>query len=155
MRFHTKYFFVFILIGLTFLSVRHWVDRKRESIQDIDIVRTDIDEGDAHLGSWAQKNDNALLLLRLVRDGSFHYQVISHSGKDTLTYTGHYEILPFVSSNSGLSLPRLVAVSDKGDTIINHFIELTHATSRDVDVLKLNANDDPDAPAMLFYRVKQ
>ncbi|HTE29845.1 MAG TPA: hypothetical protein VK666_05690 [Chryseolinea sp.] len=155
MRIHTKYFFLFILAGIVFLSVRHWLDRKREKIQDIDIVRGDIDEGDSQLGLWAQKNDSALLMVRLRRDGSFDYQVVAYPVKDTLRYTGRYRILPSFVSNSRVSYPRLIAVSANGDTLINHFIQLTRAIKRNVDVLSLKANNDPDAPAILFYRIKQ
>jgi hypothetical protein len=155
MRIHTKYFFLFILAGIVFLSVRRWTDRKREKIQDIDIVRQDIDEGDAQLGLWAQKNDSALLSLRLKRDGSFDYQVVAYPVKDTLRYTGSYQIVSSVVSNSRLTYPRLIAVSAHGDTVINHFIQLTRATRKDVDVLSLKTSNEPDAPAMLFYRIKQ
>ena len=155
MRIHTKYFFLFILAGIVFLSVRRWIDRKREKIQDMDIVRKDIDEGDSQLGLWAQKNDSALLSLRLKRDGSFDYQAVAYPVKDTLRYTGRYRIISSFVSNSRLTYSRLIAVSAHGDTIINHFIQLTRATTRDVDILSLKANNDPDAPAMLFYRIKQ
>lgn len=138
-----------------FLSLRHWIDRKREKIQDIDIVRTDVDNGDAHLGFWVQKNDSALILLRFKRDSSFYYNVIISSAKDTSLFTGKYYIMPAIVNNNGLQCPRLIAVSNEGDTIINHFIQMTRATKKNVDILSFRTANNIDSPSILFYRVKQ
>ncbi|MGG9964807.1 hypothetical protein [Ferruginibacter sp. SUN106] len=146
-----KYFLFSLLTVAAFLMLRHWLDRKREKIQDIDIVRADMYEGDSHLGTWAQKNGNVLVTFRLKRDGNFNYEVDEGTSKDTVRYAGKYLLLP-ASGKDGWDYVRLVAVSDKGDTIINHFIETTHATKRDVDVLSLKTDT---TAAMLFYRVKQ
>ncbi|MBS1754964.1 MAG: hypothetical protein KF741_02820 [Ferruginibacter sp.] len=150
-----KYFFLFILAVAVFLAVRHWLDREREKTQGIDIVRADMDEGDSHLGSWAQKNDSTLLLLRLQRDGNFNYRVVTYPKNDTLKYTGQYRLLPSVVTNNGLQYPHLIAISTKGDTIINHFIQITRATKKNIDILSLAKNNIPGSPAILFYRIKQ
>lgn len=150
-----KYFFLFILAVAVFLAVRHWLDRKREKIQGIDIVRADMDEGDSHLGSWAQKNDSALLLLRLQRNGSFSYRVVKYPKNDTLKYNGQYQLLPPVVTNNGLQYPLLIAISTNGDTIINHFIQITRATKKNIDILSLEKKYIPGSPAILFYRIKQ
>ncbi|MBX2934696.1 MAG: hypothetical protein KF825_10645 [Ferruginibacter sp.] len=150
-----KYFFLFILAVAAFLAVRHWLDREREKIQDIDIVRADMDEGDPHLGSWAQKNDSALLLLRLQRDGNFSYRMVTYPKNDTLKYNGQYRLLPPAVTNNGLQYPHLIAISTKGDTIINHFIQITRATKKNIDILSLEKNNIPGSPAILFYRIKQ
>lgn len=155
MRYYAKYFFLFILAVAIFLSLRHWADRKREKIQGIDIVRADVDNGDAHLGSWAQKNDSALILLRFKRDSSFYYKLITLPKKDTFYFTGHYQIMPAVATTTGLQYPCLVAVSNEGDTIINHFIQISRATKKNVDILSFKTVNSTDSPSMLFYRVKQ
>jgi hypothetical protein len=155
MRYYAKYFFLFILAVAIFLSLRHWIDRKREKIQDIDIVRTDVDNGDAHLGSWAQKNNSALILLRFKRDSSFYYSVITSSAKDTSRFTGKYYIIPSIVTNNGLQYPRMIAVSNEGDTIINHFIQMTRATKKNLDMLSFKTTNSVDSPSMLFYRIKQ
>ncbi len=155
MRINIKYFLFSLLFVAAFLMLRHWLDGKREKIQDIDIVRPDMHEDDAHLGTWAQKNGNLLISLRLKRDGNFSYEVDKGISKDTIKYAGTYIIMPAVSDNYGMYYSRLVAVSDKGDTIINTFIQTTHATKRDVDVLSLKADTRSDSAAMLFYRIKQ
>ncbi|GAB2808802.1 hypothetical protein GCM10027043_04980 [Ferruginibacter profundus] len=131
------------------------MDRKREKIQDIDIVRSDMYDGDSHLGTWAQKNGNVLVTFRLKRDGNFSYEIDEGTSKDPVKYAGKYIIQDAVAGNDSWQYSRLVAVSDKGDTIINHFIETTYATKRNVDVLSLKANTNSDSTTMLFYRVKQ
>ena len=150
-----KYFLFSLLCVAAFLVLRQWLDRKREKIQDIDIVRPDMYDGDSHLGTWAQKNGNVLITFRLKRDGNFSYQTAEGTSKDPIKYAGKYVILDVVPGNDGWQYSRLVAVSDKGDTIINHFIEMAHATKRNVDVLSLKADRNSDSTTMLFYRVKQ
>lgn len=154
MRYYAKYFFIFILVVAVFLSIRYWIDRRRGKFQDIDIVRADLDNGDSHLGSWAQKNDNSLLLLRFKRDGSFFYSVVIYPAKDTLKYTGYYKITQSVVNNNALQYPQMLAISNKGDTIINHFMQIKRATKKNVDILSLKTGNNDDA-AMLFYRIKQ
>ncbi|MEI9954818.1 MAG: hypothetical protein WDM90_00540 [Ferruginibacter sp.] len=150
-----KYFLFSLLALAAFLMLRHWLDRKREKIEDIDIVRPDMYDGDAHLGTWAQKSGNVLVTFRLKRDGNFTYEVDKDTPKDTVKYEGQYQVMPTVIGNDRLQYYRLVAVSNKGDTVINSFIETTHATKRNVDVLSLKNDSSPDAAAMLFYRIKQ
>ncbi|MGC4104010.1 hypothetical protein [Ferruginibacter sp.] len=155
MRIHIKYYLFSLIAVAFFLIARHWVDRKREQVQDIDIVRPDMYEGDAHLGTWAQKNGDTLITFRLKREGDFTYETTEGPSKKTVQYTGKYEILPAVIGKDGLSYFRLVALSDRGDTVINHFIETSHATKRDVDILSLTAYSSRDSAAMIFYRIKQ
>lgn len=150
-----KYFLFSLLTVAAFLMLRHWFDRKREKIQDIDIVRPDMYEGDSHLGTWAQKHGDTLITFRLKRDGNFSYEVAEGRSKDRVIYAGKYLLMSGVPGKDGFDYFRLVAVSDKGDTIINHFIETTHATKRNADVLSLKADSSPGTAAMLFYRVKQ
>ncbi len=154
MRSSAKYFFIFIIAVAVFLSIRHWLDRKREKNQDIDIVRADLGKGDSHLGSWAQKNDSTLLLLRFKRDGSFFYMVVTYPQKDSLKYTGNYKIMPSIVNNTGLRYPRMIAISNLGDTIINHFLEIKRATKQNVDILRFKTGINSEE-AMLFYRIKQ
>ncbi len=119
----------------------------------MEIVREDMDEGDAHLGRWAQKNKDALIEFRLKRDGSFSYEVVEYPGNDTIRYIGSHHLKMVVGYN-GEQYPRLVAVSDKGDTIINHSVYLTRATKKDVDILGLKKDNKMNTPAQLFYRIK-
>lgn len=149
-----KYFLFSLLCVAAFLMLRHWLDRKREQIQDIDIVRPDIYEDDAHLGTWAQKNDDTLITFRLKRDGSFSYGVAKVASKDSVKYAGKYLLMSAVADD-GLQYPRLVAVSDHGDTVINHFIQMAHATKRNVDILILKTDSYSSDTAIRFYRVKQ
>jgi hypothetical protein len=150
-----KYFLFSLLTIAAFLMLRHWLDRNREKIQDIDIVRPDMYEDDAHLGTWAQKNGSILITFRLKRDDCFNYEIDNAASKKTIKYTGKYLIMPGAITNDGLQFSRLVAVSDKGDTIINNIIKMTRATKQNVDVLSLNTDSNSSSAAMLFYRLKQ
>lgn len=119
----------------------------------MEIVREDMDEGDAHLGRWAQKNKDVLIEFRLKRDGRFSYEVVEYPGNDSIRYTGSHHLKLAVGYN-GEQYPRLVAVSDKRDTIINHSVYLTRATKKDVDILGLKKDNQINTPALLFYRIK-
>ena len=136
-----------------FLGIRKWLDRNSERLLDTEIIREDIDEGDAHLGRWARKNEDALIQFRLKRDGRFSYEVVEYLEGDTIRHVGWHQIIPAVG-HPGEPYPRLVAVSDKGDTIINHSVYLTRATIRNVDILGLKKDNQIDTPAILFYRIK-
>ena len=132
-----------------FLGIRKWFDRKREKFQDTEIIRADMDEGDAHLGRWARINEEVLIQFRLKRDGRFSYEVVEYPEMDTLRHIGRHQIIP-----DGEQYPRLVAVSDNGDTLINHRIFLTRATKKDVDILALKKDNQIDTPALLLYRIE-
>ncbi len=137
-----------IFLGLVvaiFLSVRECYDRVSEDVHDQEIIREDLGDNDAHLGSWGQANKNAIIQFRLKRDGRFNYEVVTRPDNDTIRHTGLYNI------NSDL---KLVAVSDNGDTIINHGVYLTRSANGKVDVMNLTQNN-ADTAAMLFYRIKQ
>lgn len=137
-----------IFLGLVvaiFLSVREWFDRVQEDVRDQEIIREDLGGNDAHLGSWGQANKNAIIQFRLKRDGRFNYEVVTRPDNDTIRHAGWYNI------NSDF---KLVAVSDNGDTIINHGVYLTQSANGKVDVMNLVQNND-DTAAMLFYRLKQ
>jgi len=75
---------ILVVALVVFLAIRKWIDRIRERVEDTEIVRDDMDEGDAHLGFWAQKNANALIQIRLKRDGTFKYEVIEYPINDTI-----------------------------------------------------------------------
>lgn len=149
-----KGFVILFFAVLAFLGIRKWLDRNREKVQDVEIIRSGLDEGDAHLGVWAQKNTDALVQLRLKRDGSFTYEVVSYPANDTIRYSGKHQIIPTTGYN-GNPYPRLVAVSKQGDTVINHYVYLTHAVTKNVDMLGLANDNSPDAGAMMYYRIKQ
>jgi len=147
--------FVFLFLGvLVFLGIRKWLDRTREKVQDVEIVRSDLDEGDAHIGVWAQKNKDALVQLCFKRDGSFIYEAVSYPAKDTTRYLGKHQIIPAIGYN-GSPYPRLVAVSNEGDTIINQYVYLTRAATKNVNMLGLANDNSPNAGARMFYRIKQ
>ncbi|HNT49426.1 MAG TPA: hypothetical protein PLM56_06120 [Cyclobacteriaceae bacterium] len=139
---------ILVVALVVFLAIRKWIDRIRERVEDTEIVRDDMDEGDAHLGFWAQKNANALIQIRLKRDGTFKYEVIEYPINDTIRHIGQYQIY-------NEEQPRLMALSNTGDTIINHYVYLMRATKRNVDILGLKESTQVDAGAMLFYRIKQ
>lgn len=141
------------MIVAAFLGIRKWLDRNREELQDTEIIREDMDEGDAYLGRWARKNEDALIQFRLRRDGRFSYEVVEYAERDTIRHIGRHQIIPAVGYH-GERYPRLVAVSDNGDTIINHSVYLTRATIRNVDILGLKKDNQIDTPAILFYRIK-
>lgn len=150
-----KYFFLFILAVAIFLAVRYWLDRKREAIQQIDIVRKDLDLGDSHLGSWAMKNDTTLTIVRFRRDGFFSCQHISYLTKDTIKEQGRFSIITSYVDEKGLHYPRIIAISDQGDTLFNHFLHITRATKKNVDILVLQPNENTDSLKAVFYRIKQ
>lgn len=154
MRSYFKYFLGFVMVIVFFFTIRRWLDGKREAIQDIDIVRN-TDTKNAHLGTWAQQNGHTLTKFRLKRDSSFTYEAVTGPSSDTTRYKGQYHIQPAVVDYEGLHYPRLIALSNDGDTIINHFIQMARATKQDVDMMKLLTDNGPDAPAMLFYRIMQ
>jgi hypothetical protein len=141
------------MVVAAFLGVRKWLDRAREELDDTEFIRDDLDEGDAHLGRWAQKNEHALIQFRLKRDGRFNYEVIESSTADTIRHTGWHQILRSVDVH-GKQYPRLFALSDNGDTILNHSVCLTRATIKNVDILELKKDNQPDTRAILFYRIK-
>ncbi len=141
------------IVVAAFLGIRKWVDLKREKAQDIEIVRADLDEGDAHLGSWAQKNGNALVQLRFKRNGSFIYETVGYPANDTVRYSGKHQIIA-TATNMGV-YPRLVAVSDNGDTIIHHYVYLTRAATKNIDILNLSKDNNIDTAVIQFYRIKQ
>lgn len=146
--------FILLFIGVTaFLGIRHWLDRKREQAQDVEIIRSDMDAGDAHLGSWAQKNANALIRFRLRREGGFSYEAIIYAANDTIRYSGRYQIIATPGQHG--TYPRLVAVSSEGDTVINQYVYLSRAVKQNVDILNLAKDNSPDAEAMQFYRIQQ
>ena len=71
-----------------FLGIRKLLDRSRERLGDMEIVREDMDEDDLHLGHWAQKNGNVLIQFRLKRDGRCNYDDIDLRKKDTVKHAG-------------------------------------------------------------------
>jgi hypothetical protein len=150
-----KYYRAIILVVAVgaFLGIRKWLDLNREKILDTEIIREDMDEGDAHLGRWARKNEDALIQFRLARDGRFSYEAVEYPEKDTIRHAGWHQIIPSIGYQ-GEQYPRLVAVSDKGDTIINHSVYLTRATIKNVDILGLKKDNQIDTPSILFYRIK-
>ncbi len=146
--------FIVLFIGVAaFLGIRHWLDRKREKAQDVEIIRADWEEGDAHLGSWAQKNREVFIQFRLKRDGSFSYETVTYPANDTVRYSGQYQVVSVSGSNG--AYPRLIAISDKGDTIIHHYVYLNRAAKQNVDVLNLAKDNSIDATVIQFYRIKQ
>jgi len=146
--------FIILVVAMgVFLGIRKWFDRKREKLQDMEIIREDMDVGDAHLGHWAQKNEEALIQFRLKRDGRFTYEVVEYLEMDTLRHVGWHQIMS-VNDSNGEQYPRLVAVSDNGDTIINHRVYLIQATKKNVNILELKKENQVDTPAILLYRIR-
>jgi hypothetical protein len=142
-----------LFLVAAFLGIRKWLDRTREKLQDTEIIRDDLDEGDAHLGCWAQQNEEAWIQFRLKPDGGFSYEVVQYPGNDTIRHAGWHQVIATIGYH-GEHYPRLVAVSNDGDTIINHYVYLTRATKKNVAILGLKKDNLTDTPSLLFYRIK-
>lgn len=144
-----------LTIGGGYLGLRNWLDRRTEKKQDTEIIR----EGEEILGSWGQKSAGSLIRFRLRRDGTFTYKLVQYPLSDTVTINGRYGI---ASANGHLKTgdyPRLIAVSVKGDTIINHYIAYltpydATALNQGYDKLILNAGGGLDTAGLVFYRIK-
>ncbi|MCF3110828.1 hypothetical protein LL912_18735 [Niabella sp. CC-SYL272] len=138
-----------------YLGIRKWADRRTERNQDTEIVR----ENEEYLGSWAQKSDGSFIRFRLQRDGGFLYKLVQYPGRDTTTINGSYAIVTVSGNSSTDQYPRLIAVSDQGDTIINHYI--AYITPYDVvaldggyDKMVLNPGGRLDTTGLAFFRIK-
>ena len=148
------YIIIIFLAAATYLVVREWVDRKKEKALDMEIVRAD----EEHLGSWAHKSPEVLIRFRLHRDGKFTYSSVEYPHGDSTALKGKYEIIGVVGDRSADYYPRLVAVSDKNDTVFNHLI--AYITPYDtkvstLDKMILNRNSVYDTLGYTFYRVSQ
>lgn len=138
-----------------YLGIRKWTDRRTEQNQDTEIVR----ENEEHLGSWAQKSDGRFIRFRLQRDGRFLYKLVQYPGGDTTTINGSYAIVTVPGNSRTDPYPRLIAVSDQGDTIINHYIVYITpydavALDEGYDKLILNAGGRFDTTGLVFFRIK-
>lgn len=138
-----------------YLGLRHWIDRKTEAKQDTEIIR----EGEEILGSWGQRSDKSLIRFRLRRDGTFTYKLVQYPVQDTTIITGKYGVATAAGNLKTGDYPRLIAVSDQGDTIINHYIAyLTPydavALDKGYDKLILNSGGRLDTTGLVFYRIK-
>jgi len=145
-----------LIAGGSYLAIRQWIDRRTEKKQDTEIVR----EGEEMLGSWGQKSASSLIRFRLRRDGTFTYKLVQYPQSDTVVINGTYGIATSAGSKSGGDYPRLIAVSDKGDTIINHFIAYltpydAAALDKGYDKMILNAGGRLDTTGLVFYRIKE
>lgn len=144
-----------LVITGSYLGLRNWLDRRTEKRQDTEIIR----EGEEILGSWGQKSANSLIRFRLRRDGTFTYKLVQYPLSDTVTINGRYGIAAATSQQKTGDYPRLVAVSDKGDTIINHYIAYltpydAAALDKGYDKLILNSGGRLDTAGLVFYRIK-
>lgn len=140
----------FVVLG--YLTIRGWLDRRKEKAHNIEIVR----ENEEYLGSWAYKSPDLLIQFRLQRDKKFTYILVNYHKKDTITITGQYEI---ADNRNIINYPRLIAISDKSDTLFNHFIAYitpndAFASDAGYDKMVLHENGIYDTVAYTFYRVK-
>lgn len=145
-----------LIAGGGYLAIRQWMDRRTEKKQDTEIIR----EGEEILGSWGQKSANNLIRFRLRRDGTFTYKLVHYPQSDTVVVNGAYEIATSAGSRSSGDYPRLIAVSNKGDTVINHFIAYltpydAAALDQGYDKMILNAGGRLDTAGLVFYRIKE
>lgn len=138
-----------------YLGIRKWMDRRIEQKQDAEIVR----ENEEYLGSWAQKSGGRLIRFRLQRNGRFLYQLVPGPARDTIIINGNYEIAASSANIRTDHYPRLVAISDLGDTIINHYIAYitpynAHALDQGYDKIVLNPGGRSDTAGLVFFRTK-
>ncbi|MBN8865078.1 MAG: hypothetical protein J0H92_17015 [Sphingobacteriales bacterium] len=144
-----------LTIGGGYLGFRNWLDRRTEKKQNTEIIR----EGEEILGSWGQKSASSLIRFRLRRDGTFTYKMVQYPVSDTVTINGRYGISSANGHVKTSDYPRLIAVSDNGDTIINHFIAYltpydAAALDQGYDKMILNAGGRLDTAGLVFYRIK-
>ncbi|MFT3677582.1 MAG: hypothetical protein QM781_16955 [Chitinophagaceae bacterium] len=144
-----------LIAGGGYLAIRQWIDRRTEKKQDTEIVR----EGEEILGSWGQKSARSLIRFRLRRNGTFTYKLVQYPLSDTVTISGRYGIASANGHTKTGDYPRLIAVSDKGDTIINHYIAYltpydAAALDQGYDKMILNAGGRLDTAGLVFYRIK-
>lgn len=154
MRRYILYPFILLVIVGGFLTIRKWVDRKVEKANDMEVVR----EGEEYLGSWASKSATGLVQFRLRRNGEINYTVTTYPQSDTVKINGKYEILTAPGGRNVQYYPRLLAISDKGDTIFNYFIAYITSYGSTVDKtdkMILNRNNRYDTTGYIFYRIKQ
>ncbi len=144
------YLFLFGILVALFLLARKWFDEKKEDLFDMEVVRQD----EEHLGQWAGRSAKAFILFRLKRDNSFTGKYVLGEQTDTVRISGKYDI---IGGSNTAYYPRLVAVGQNGDTLLNFFI--AYVTPYDskvskVDKMVLNPNSIYDTISYVFYRVK-
>ena len=142
----------FLIIGL-FLWIRKCVDRGVERITGEEIIR----EGDELFGTWASKTNEGMLQFHLKRYGSLSYMLINLATNDTNKSTGHYSVLNNRTASPGY-FPRICAISDNGDTLMNYYIQYVtpyNSTIDKYDRLILSPHSMYDTVAWKFYRLKK
>src|SRR5688572_29475981 len=122
-----------LLLGLVvalFLLLRNFFDEKVENAMDIEVVR----DGEEHLGNWASKTNESLIHFRLRRDQRFTWKLVKYPKGDTVTIEGKYDIIGPGADRTTEYYPRIIAVDEKNDTLINFFI--AYVTPYDTKVEK-------------------
>jgi len=140
---------VLAFVVALFLVVRNWVDRKREKILDKEIVR----EGEEWLGQWSGYTSEAFCYFRLKRDGNFTSKTVIHGQHDTSHVNGQYQI---IDGQSASWYPRLLAISETGDTVFNFYLASVTpygSTVSKADRMVLQPNSLYDTVSYIFYRV--
>lgn len=150
-------FFNLIILGIIvalFLVIRSWIDRKRERLYDIEIVR----QGEEFLGSWASRSAGSFVYFRLRRDGGFESKRVANSDGDTVYTSGRYSIESAEYNRSTDHYPRLIVVNQNKDTLFNYFIAYVtpYDTKADkTDRMVLSPSGIYDTISYVFYRIKQ
>ncbi len=147
---------IIFFAGWGYLTLRQWLDRKKEKAQDIEIIR----ENEEYLGSWASKSLESLIKFRLHRDGKFTYKMVDYNRADSTTITGRYEVIGTAGGNDPVYYPRLIAIDDKNDTVFNYFLAYvtpydSYATNRGYDKMILNPHGSYDTVAYTFFRIEE
>jgi hypothetical protein len=152
-----KFFVGLIAIAIAasaYLLIRSWVDAREEKKKDIEIPR----DGEEYLGSWANKNKKALIQFRLQRNRQFTHKMVEYPGNDTILIQGNYDIIGLNGQRRPDKYPRLIALNEKKDTILNMFIAyITPYDSKveKIDRMVLSPNGIYDTINYTFYRIKQ
>ena len=140
---------VVIVVAAIFLTARTWLDRAREQVFDREVVR----EGEEYLGQWSGRTADALFYIRLKRDGSFISKRVRNGYADTIHTNGRYQV---VDGQAAGYYPRLLTISDGGDTLFNFYMASVTpygSTVTKVDRMVLQPNSLYDTVSFLFYRV--
>ena len=141
-----------IAVGI-FLWIRSWVDEKREKAFDVEVVR----DGEEHLGIWGRKTNRSLTYFRLHRDGQITWTMVRYPGEDTVVMKGTYDIIGVAEGRTTEYYPKIIAVDEKHDTILNSFFAYVtpyDTRTEKIDRLVLSSNSIYDTASYTFYRIE-
>ncbi|MCU0388838.1 MAG: hypothetical protein MUE71_09560 [Chitinophagaceae bacterium] len=152
MRFFNLVYLVIAVAIFLFLQKQYDLYCERKSGKEM------VREDEEHLGMWGSRSAEALILLRLRRDQRFEYKMVRRGQSDTSRVTGRYGIEGPGNGRSPAFYPRLIAINEKRDTVLNYYIEYItpyDATIDKTDRMVLKQTSLYDTLSYTFFRILQ